>query len=131
MCARFAPMYAHLRATVLAALAILLVSGCSSKNPDALTGMNVDENLATMNANATSQINTEATNVSKTNGASPQDANGSAGSAAATRHGRGQRNNQERSAEVNAVAAISDNPADQESNGPNQVQNQEEPPSAS
>jgi hypothetical protein len=29
---------------------MLLAAGCSSKNPDALTGMNVDENLAIMNA---------------------------------------------------------------------------------
>ena len=33
-----------------AVLAALLLSACSSKNPDSLVGMNVDENLAMMNA---------------------------------------------------------------------------------
>lgn len=35
---------------IAAAAAVLLLGGCSSKNPDALTGMNLDENLAMMNA---------------------------------------------------------------------------------
>lgn len=40
------------RASV-AALGVLLLSGCSSKNPDALNAANVDENYAVEDANAT------------------------------------------------------------------------------
>jgi hypothetical protein len=35
----------------------LIVSACSSKNPDTLVGMNVDENLAMMDANAVDEAN--------------------------------------------------------------------------
>ena len=38
------------RVAAVAALALLSTAGCSSRNPDALTGMNVDENAAMMNA---------------------------------------------------------------------------------
>jgi hypothetical protein len=38
------------REAAVAALALLCTAGCSSRNPDALTGMNVDENAAMMNA---------------------------------------------------------------------------------
>ena len=46
-----------LGASALATLALLLAAGCSSKNPDALTGMNVDENLAMMNADENMDAN--------------------------------------------------------------------------
>ena len=41
-------------AALLTTLGLLLASACSSKNPDALTGLNVDENLAMMDANSSS-----------------------------------------------------------------------------
>ena len=127
MRARFPPMFAHLRGTALAALAVLLVSGCSSKNPDALTGMNVDENLAIMNAEESSAVNSGATHVSDTT-SSPHKGNSrsdrSADGFAATARERGQLTNQEGSAEVNSVGASSDGPSDQEGAGFNQVENQ-------
>src|SRR5690349_6260825 len=45
-------------ASVLGALAAtFVIAGCSSRNPDSLIGMNVDENLAVMDANETSDAN--------------------------------------------------------------------------
>jgi hypothetical protein len=125
-------MYANPRGTTLAVLAVLLVSGCSSKNPDALTGLNVDENLAIMDANGSSNVNAEATSVSETNAAPRGDADNRSGrsvdATAATANEQGKLNNQERSAEINVVGTSSGSPPDQE--GPNQDENQQEPPSA-
>jgi hypothetical protein len=47
------------RRGVLAAAvaAAFVIGGCSSRNPDSLIGMNVDENLAVMDANETSDAN--------------------------------------------------------------------------
>jgi hypothetical protein len=95
--------------------------------------MNADENLAIIDANGSSNVNAEATNLSETNAAPRGDADDrsgrSANATAATASERGKLNNQERSAEVNEVGTSSDSPPDQE--GPNQVENQQEPPSAS
>ena len=125
-------MYAYPRGTALAVLAVLLVSGCSFRNPDALTGTNVNENLAIMDVEASSNINAEATNVSETNAASQRNVDNrsgrSADATAGTANERGKLNNQERSVEVNAVGTNSDNPPNDE--GPNQVENQQEPPTA-
>lgn len=49
------------------ALAILLVSGCSSKNPDSLIGSNLDENVVMMNAHSNSVTNAPAANVAESN----------------------------------------------------------------
>lgn len=38
--------------SVIAVFGLMLFTGCSTKNPDALTGANVDENLAMMNADS-------------------------------------------------------------------------------
>lgn len=51
-----------LTASVLGAFAALLLSACSSKNPDSLVGVNVDENLAIMDENASSNAIAAATN---------------------------------------------------------------------
>ncbi len=47
----------RLWASALGISALLLAAGCSSKNPDALIGMNVDENLAMMNADENMDTN--------------------------------------------------------------------------
>jgi len=109
------PMHAHPRGAVLATL-IVLLSACSSKNPDALTAVNVDENLAIMDANA------DATNVSGVNAVSSRDANDHTG-----RSGNATERHDEPSAEVNAVGTSSSTSTDQEG-ADNQVGNEEEPP---
>lgn len=45
------PASHHRHKPVAAVLATLLLAACSSKNPDSMVGMNVDENLAMMDAN--------------------------------------------------------------------------------
>lgn len=66
---------------VLAATALLMAAACSSKNPDALTGMNLDENAAMMDANASVEANLGGANVSsnapQTSSPSGNQANGS------------------------------------------------------
>lgn len=47
-----------------ASLALLSAAACSSRNPDALTGMNVDENLAMMNADENVATDDTAANTS-------------------------------------------------------------------
>jgi hypothetical protein len=47
---QYFPLQKNLRLSAVASLCLLLAAGCSSRNPDALTGMNVDENAAMMNA---------------------------------------------------------------------------------
>ena len=48
------------KSTLTALFAALLLSGCSSNNPDSLVGMNVDENAAMMDANASSEADAAA-----------------------------------------------------------------------
>ena len=44
----------------LGGLALFLAAGCSSRNPDSLIGMNVDENLAVMDENQGADANASA-----------------------------------------------------------------------
>jgi len=54
---QYSPLRKKFPIAAVAAIALLSVAACSSRNPDALIGMNVDENLAIMNAdeNVTSE----------------------------------------------------------------------------
>jgi hypothetical protein len=54
----------HRGRPVAAVLAALLLSACSSKNPDSLIGMNVDENLAMTDANEMSDADLVVSNTS-------------------------------------------------------------------
>lgn len=47
---QYLPLQKKFYVAVAATIALLSAAGCSSRNPDALTGMNVDENAAMMNA---------------------------------------------------------------------------------
>jgi hypothetical protein len=60
--------------SVIATFALLLLSGCSTKNPDALTGANVDENLAMMNADSNSEANASISQSSQTRQGTPSQA---------------------------------------------------------
>jgi hypothetical protein len=51
----------------ICAIGAILVVSCSSKNPDALTGMNVDENLAMMDSNGSAGTNAAAPDRSQSN----------------------------------------------------------------
>jgi hypothetical protein len=50
-----------------ASLALLAATGCSSKNPDTLVGMNLDENAAMMDANASVDANNASADVAEAN----------------------------------------------------------------
>jgi hypothetical protein len=116
-------------AAVLGASALFFVSACSSKNPDALPGMNVDENLAMMDANAAANTNVTANTSSEPN--SP-----SAGGVS----NRQERSGDERSptkappnqlsrvSEINSVETGSDGPPDRDETDGNQVGNDEGDP---
>jgi hypothetical protein len=54
----------------IASLAALLVGACSSKNQDSLPGVNVDENLAMMNAEKSVNSNLDMRNESESNSGS-------------------------------------------------------------
>jgi len=58
---------ASFKSFLLAAAAVFALGACSSKNPDALTGMNLDENAAMMDANASVDANLASTNATSTN----------------------------------------------------------------
>lgn len=57
-------------AAIAGVLVIVLVSGCSSRNPDALTGSNLDENAAMMNAGSNFLSNTAASNIAESDASS-------------------------------------------------------------
>jgi len=103
-------------------LAALLVSGCSSKNPDSLIGMNLDENAAMMDANEVSDANAAATTDSNGNATSSHASSAAQSNAGAAANAPAE--------EPSATANVSetDNPADDESTA-NQVENEGEPPS--
>ena len=70
------------RACVLAAgatLALLAAAGCSSKNPDTLVGMNLDENAAMMDANASVDASNASEDAVDTNSSSQSAATNGAG----------------------------------------------------
>ena len=120
-----------LAAAVLGLFAVLLIGACSSKNPDALTGMNVDENLAMMDANASSDGNVTAGSLSDTSATSNRAATDRAdqsGDAAARTDARATSGDQQRSAEINAGGTDADDQADDEESSANQAQDDEEAP---
>ena len=114
----------HIAAPLAGLLAVLLVSGCSSKNPDSLIGMNVDENAAMMEANASSEGGaTAAANGSEDNEASASAARRHAVQPSAAASARAE---EEPSADANATGT-ENAPAADESNA-NQLGNGEDPP---
>lgn len=86
----------------------LLVSACSSKNPDTLVGMNVDENLAMMDANAVDEANSVDANVSRAHAASTaapiNRSNSSRDAATSKARAETRSGDQESAAEFNATA---------------------------
>lgn len=56
-------------ASAVTASALLVLAACSSRNPDALTGLNVDENAAMMDANAAVEANLADANGAPSNAA--------------------------------------------------------------
>ena len=63
------------RVGALAAFALIVLAACSSKNPDALTGMNLDENAAMMDANASVDANLASANAGESTSTSDVQAN--------------------------------------------------------
>ena len=66
--------FPHFRVATAVSFALLALTACSSKNPDTLVGMNLDENAAMMDANATVDANLAGTNGSANAAASEQSA---------------------------------------------------------
>jgi len=100
-------------AACVAAAIVALLSACSSKNQDSLIGTNVDENLAMMDANASSEPNMAATNVAHTARPPADTANDRSvqpsGAAAASSNSRGSGADQERPEEMNALGSETHN----------------------
>jgi len=116
---------------VIGASVVLLLAGCSSKNPDALMGLNVDENLAMMNANSSSGANSMVANASTAATTSAQGAGNQSDRSADTApkaRSRGRSDDQQPSAQINAIGPDADNPADISDNTQNQVGNEDQPP---
>jgi hypothetical protein len=112
------------RSTLAALFATLLLGACSSRNPDSLIGMNVDENAAMMDANASSDANPGPT----VNGSDERDASASAGNShavqpnsAASARAEGERN-------MDANEVETDNSVAADQSTANQLGNGEEPP---
>jgi hypothetical protein len=103
-------------------LAALLVSGCSSRNPDSLVGMNLDENLAMMDANASSEANAAPTAASDSNAAP---AHASSDHAAQPAPSATSNADEQHSATANATET--ENPPEDQTTA-NQVENEDEPP---
>ena len=59
---------AYFKSFLLAAAAVAALGACSSKNPDTLVGMNLDENGAMMDANAAVDANLASTNSATSDG---------------------------------------------------------------
>lgn len=54
-------------AAAIGALTMLLISGCSSKNPDSLIGSNLNENVVMMNAESNSEVGAAPANAAESN----------------------------------------------------------------
>ena len=109
-------------APLAGAFAALLVSGCSSRNPDSLIGMNVDENLAMTDANASSDAKGESTSGSDSNATAEH----ASSDRAAPSNASAADADEEPSATNNTAQA--DHPPVDETTA-NQVENEDEPPS--
>jgi hypothetical protein len=105
------------RSAVAVAVAVLLVSACSSKNPDSLIGMNLDENAAMMDANDMSDVNAAENESAAT---SPNGSGQSTGQLTGNANAAAGPDAQQRSIEVNSVPPESppegDTGADQNDN---------------
>jgi hypothetical protein len=101
----------HRGKPVAAVLAALLLSACSSKNPDSLIGMNVDENLAMTDANEMSNADLTDRNTSGARDSAAADSHSSNQSARAAKKSLPQASGGS-SAEVNADDAVATNPRD-------------------
>lgn len=115
------------RIAIAAAAAVLLVSGCSSKNPDALTGMNLDENLAMMNAGDVNAADQNAAGVGATAANSAGNRSGSSPISPRVAVAEGAKGSPEVSAAGNRV----DNSPEADEAGANQTGNDEDTPNAS
>jgi len=104
-------------------LAALLVSGCSSRNPDSLVGMNLDENLAMMDANASSEANTAPTAASDSNAASAH----ASSDHAAQSNASAAAGDADEQPSATANATETENPPEDQTTA-NQVENEDEPP---
>jgi hypothetical protein len=111
---------------VFGASALFFVSACTSKNPDALPGTNVDENLAIMDANAAENASGPTLNSSDSNAVSMNDSSNrqdrSGGERPAT---KAPRSPTIQSGEINSVETGADGPPDRDETGGNQVGNDE------
>jgi hypothetical protein len=103
------------RRPTAAALAALLLSACSSKNPDSLIGMNVDENLAMMDANEMSPANLVAANTTGATDSASAGSRSSNQSASAAKE-RLARSSDGSLTEVNADESVTTNPPSENDN---------------
>jgi hypothetical protein len=112
------------RSSLAAVFAALLLSACSSRNPDSLIGMNVDENAATMDANA----NSDAEPAAVANGSEDKDASASAADTRAIQSGAAAsaRAQEEPSGDANEIET--DNSVTSDQSNANKLGNGEEPP---
>lgn len=115
----------------LAALASLLI-GCNSKNPDALTGPDVDDNQAIMDLN--NGMNAIASAPSNSGGdiappAKPVERADAAGADRAATQTRASSNDRERSAEVDATALTSGTTPETDETHPAEVPDNQDQPS--
>ncbi len=116
---------------VFAATALLFLAACTSKNADALPGMNVDENLAIMDANAAENANLMTGNPSNSNAGSavdlsnrPDRSSDERSTSVAPANPRGQ----DRLGEINGTETDGGRPSDNDGTGGNQVGNDDENP---
>jgi len=116
------PSSRKVRIAIAAAAAMLLGGGCSSKNPDALTGMNLDENLAMMNADNMTDGNASEAAATPANSTSNRSSPISPRVAVAE--------GAKGSPEGNTAANRAENLPDLDETGANQIGNDEDTPNA-
>jgi hypothetical protein len=114
-------VHKQLWVSAAAASALLLLGACSSRNPDALTGMNVDENLAMMNADENADANASNVGTSEASEASAPRSNDASEATAAVPGGVSAAEENQRTAEANAIVPDEQEaspPADETDNQP-------------
>src|SRR4051794_30793218 len=110
---------------VVGTLAALLAGACSSKNPDSLIGMNVDENLAVMDANASMNVVAATSNASGSDALSKNISNQGSDRSQSSRPSNEDKRND--TAGAYALGADADSASDDEVVGSNEIDNQNEP----
>jgi hypothetical protein len=88
----------------------MLLAGCSKGNPDALTGMNLDENAAMMNAPANQEANAAEVATASANAGSAPDSNRTTDTTATISMNRASRDEAQASGLANTAAPDEDNP---------------------